>query len=62
MARYYVVPLADKGFVATGPSNLVRWYVEREGGPAWPLLGPYASMEAADFAAAELNRESEVKS
>ena len=28
----------------------------------WPLLGPYASMEAADFAAGELNRESEVKS
>ena len=62
MTRYFAVPLADKGFVPASERNPVRWYVEREGGPAWPLLGPYASMEAADFAAGELNRENEVKS
>jgi len=58
--RFYAIPLADKGFVPVDEiRNPVRWYVE--GGPAWPLLGPYASMEAADFAAAELNREGETK-
>ena len=61
MTRYFAVPLADQGFVPVSETNRVRWYVERESGHdrPWPLLGPYASMEAAEFAAGELNREEE---
>jgi hypothetical protein len=58
MTRYFAIPLADRGFMPTGERNRVRWYVERDD-RAWPVLGPYASMEAADFAAGELNREGE---
>ena len=60
MMRYFAVPIKDGPYSAE--PERTRWYVEKDGGPAWPLLGPYASMEAADYAAGELNRECEVKS
>jgi hypothetical protein len=55
MARFYAVPIKN-GPYSTEPDR-TRWYVEKVGGPTWPLLGPYASMEAAEFAAETLNRE-----
>ena len=61
MPQYITVPLADRGFVPVSERNRVRWYVERAG-VDWPLLGPYASREAAEFAAAELNREGSCES
>lgn len=54
---YYAIPLADQGFRPVDQyRNRVRWYVERDD-RAWPVLGPYASKDAAEFAAAQLNEE-----
>jgi hypothetical protein len=56
---YYAIPLADQGFRPVDQyRNRVRWYVERDD-RAWPVLGPYASKDAAEFAAAQLNERGE---
>lgn len=51
--RYQGIPLADRGFVPTGPENPVRWYVEDT--VTGRIIGPYRDMAAADTYAEHYN-------